>query len=110
LLRFFLLETARRYSCLITVEDNVIMGGFGSSVGELLTLEGVEVRLIQLGLPDRFIEHGTQKQLFEKYGLSPEAIAERVREAIGAGATIHDLAAGGNGKGSGKASVMETRG
>lgn len=89
--REMLLEAARRYSCIITIEDNVIAGGFGSAVAELFGLEGVEVRLIQLGLPDRFIEHGTQPELYEKYGLSSETIANRVREIISAGARIHDL-------------------
>lgn len=90
--RDLLLEAARHYSCLITIEDNVIAGGFGSAVGELLVLEGVEVHLIQLGLPDRFIEHGTQKDLYEKYGLSPAAIAAKAREVVSVGARIHDLA------------------
>ena len=103
--RELLLDAARRYSCLITVEDNVIAGGFGSAVGELLTLEGAEVRLIQLGLPDRFVEHGTQHQLFEKYGLSPESIANRVREVLDAGARIHDLSANGI-----RPAALETRG
>ena len=101
--RELLLDAARRYSCLITVEDNVIAGGFGSAVGELLALEGVEVRLIQLGLPDRFVEHGTQNQLYDKYGLSPEGIAAKVRELLGAGARIHDLIPGGI------ASALQTR-
>jgi 1-deoxy-D-xylulose-5-phosphate synthase len=93
--RDMLLEAARRYSCMITVEDNVIAGGFGSAVGELLVLEGVEIRLIQLGIPDHFIEHGTQKELYEKYGLSAEAIARRVREVLGTAARIHDLSKDG---------------
>lgn len=89
--RELLLEAARRYSCLITIEDNVIAGGFGSAVGELLTLEGVEVHLIQLGIPDRFVEHGTQASLYHKYGLSPESIVTKVREVIGSGASIHEI-------------------
>ena len=89
--RELLLEAARRYPCLITIEDNVIAGGFGSAVGELFTLEGVEVHLLQLGLPDRFIEHGTQASLYDKYGLSPEAIALKVREVLSTGARIQDI-------------------
>ena len=101
--RDLLLESARRYSCLITIEDNVIAGGFGSAVGELMTLEGSEVHLIQLGLPDHFIEHGPQAHLYDKYGLSAEAIAERVRDVLRAGARIHDIT------GPGMPPVIETR-
>jgi 1-deoxy-D-xylulose-5-phosphate synthase len=89
--RELLLEAARRYACLITIEDNVIAGGFGSAVGELLMLEGVEIRLIQLGFPDKFIEHAPQASLYHKYGLSAESIAARVREITHAGARIQDI-------------------
>ena len=71
------------HSKIITVEDNVVAGGFGSAVLEMLEEEGccknLESKKIKLlGFPDEFIEHGTQAQLFEKYGLDAKGIAKTV--------------------------------
>ncbi len=75
-------EAARRHGGLVTVEDNVLAGGFGSAVLELLATEKIEARVVTLGLPDQFIEHGTQASLFDKYGLSSGAIADCVRGEV----------------------------
>jgi 1-deoxy-D-xylulose-5-phosphate synthase len=91
--RELLLDAARRHACLITIEDNTVLGGFGSAVGELLSAEGVETRLIQLGIPDRFIEQGTPERLYHKCGLSPAALAMRVREIVAGAARVHDISA-----------------
>lgn len=62
---------------LITVEDHVLEGGFGSAVLEFLAEEGItEVRVKRLGLPDRFIPHGTQEQLRKICGIDEEAITQ----------------------------------
>ncbi|MCL2144354.1 MAG: 1-deoxy-D-xylulose-5-phosphate synthase [Endomicrobia bacterium] len=58
----------------ITVEENVLEGGFGESIKALLCNTGAIVECI--GLPDKFIEHGSQKVLMEKYGLTAKKIAE----------------------------------
>ena len=55
-----LLELARSHEALVTLEDNVVAGGAGSAVGELFAAHGIEVPLLQLGLPDRFLEHARQ--------------------------------------------------
>jgi len=69
---------------LITVEENTVVGGFGSAVLEELNklklLQNVEV--VNIGLPDRFVEHGAQKVLREKLGLTPEGIAQKVLETL----------------------------
>lgn len=57
----------------ITVEENVLKGGFGESIKAFLCDSGAAVECI--GLPDQFIEHGSQKILREKYGLTAENIA-----------------------------------
>lgn len=80
--RELLVEAAGQYACLITVEDNAAAGGFGSAVLELMAAEGISVRVINLGIPDRFIEHGTQESLYHQVGLSPEAIAGKVRGLV----------------------------
>ena len=71
---------------LVTVEENVLQGGFGTAILELLEESGVNgVRVIRLGYPDRFIEQGEQAELKAAYGLDAAGIARSVREARGAG-------------------------
>jgi 1-deoxy-D-xylulose-5-phosphate synthase len=83
-----LLRLARRYSNLITVEDNVLAGGFGSAVLELLTACGINgARCHCVGLPDSFVEHGETAILYDRYGLSAPRLVERVRSALGIGST-----------------------
>ncbi|MGI6035913.1 MAG: 1-deoxy-D-xylulose-5-phosphate synthase [Limnochordia bacterium] len=64
---------------LITVEENVLMGGFGSAVLEAC---GDGRFLGRIGLPDSFVEHGPQSLLHEKYGLTPEAISAYAHRAL----------------------------
>ncbi len=66
---------------IVTVEEGVLKGGFGSGISELLSSEKVSVKSI--GLPDVFIEHGSCSELREKYGLSVEGIMEVVKEFAG---------------------------
>jgi 1-deoxy-D-xylulose-5-phosphate synthase len=69
------------YGLIVTVEENVIAGGFSSAVNGWLSSEGKrDVRLIQLGLPDRFVEHAEQARLRNIYGIDSEAIAKAVRD------------------------------
>ena len=63
---------------LVTVEDNALSGGFGSAVLEALAGRGVDV--LRLGIPDRWVEHGSLGQLYDLVGISPEKIALRVAE------------------------------
>lgn len=70
-----ILDLARRTRRILTVEENVLAGGFGSAVLELLASEHVEgVRVLCLGIPDTFVEHGTPAQLRDKYGLNASRI------------------------------------
>ncbi len=62
---------------LITAEENVVMGGFGSGVNEYLVSQGYDVlRIRNLGIPDQFIEHGSRDALLTEIGLTPEAMAQ----------------------------------
>ena len=63
-----------------TIEDNQIIGGFGQQMAAALVNE--DVKVFNFGWPDNFVEHGSVKQLEEKYGLTPELIAERICEYI----------------------------
>lgn len=75
-------EMARTKRLLITVEENVLAGGFGSAVAEYLADHGIEVPLLRFGIPDRFIEQGTRRELLSLCGLQPDEMAERIRERL----------------------------
>lgn len=77
-----LVAEARRTGVVVTVEENVRQGGFGSAVLEMLGDEGIAARVLRIGLPDRFVEQGTQPQLHARYGLDAEGIAAGVRNFI----------------------------
>jgi 1-deoxy-D-xylulose-5-phosphate synthase len=74
--RDLILAEASRTGALLTVEENALQGGFGSAVLELLEEERItNVRVKRLGIPDQFIEHGSQSQLRRDLGLDTEGIA-----------------------------------
>lgn len=73
----FKLATTHDY--LVTVEENVIMGGAGSAVLESLEAQGVTVPVLQLGLPDHFVEHGDPAALLADCGLNKDGIVKSVR-------------------------------
>jgi 1-deoxy-D-xylulose-5-phosphate synthase len=65
----------------LTVEENALQGGFGSAILELLGDKGLkEVTVRRLGIPDVFVEHGTQEELRRKYGLDAEGIVHAAEE------------------------------
>src|SRR5271163_2301275 len=63
------IEIAARHRAIVTIEENAVMGGAGSAVGEVLAARGVLVPLLQLGIPDRFIEHGSRDTCLTAAGL-----------------------------------------
>ena len=69
-----LIQLARQTPNFVTVEEHLLAGGFGSAVME--AMEGTDVRIHRIGIPDRFIEHGPQNVLRDLVGLSPEKIAQ----------------------------------
>lgn len=73
------LELARSHSAIVTVEEGCIMGGAGSAVVECLLSHGVTVPVLQLGLPDRFIDHGDPAKLLAMQGLDAPGIEASVR-------------------------------
>ena len=76
-------QLARSHALLVTVEDNVVMGGAGSAVAESLAAQGIGAALLQLGLPDRFIDHGDQNQLLAVAGLNKDGILASIRARLG---------------------------
>ena len=81
--RELLLEAAGHVKLLVTVEENVLAGGFGSAVLECLADGGRTVPLVRLGIPDRFVPQGGRSLLWEECGLLPYQMAARVRERLG---------------------------
>ena len=76
--RELLLELARTHEGLVTIEDNVVAGGAGSGVGELLNAEGVLMPLLQLGLPDAFQHHASREDLLAEAGIDAAGIRAAV--------------------------------
>ena len=91
-----IIEFAARHRAIVTIEENATGGGAGSAVGELLASEGVQIPLLQLGIPDRFIEHGSRDSGLAAAGLDAAGLGgsierwwalqphERIRSAGGA--------------------------
>ena len=69
-------KSASKYPLIVTVEDNMVSGGFGESVKEYL--KGNDLKVINVGWPDSFIEHGTADELYKKHGMDAKSIAERI--------------------------------
>ena len=72
------LSVATRHRAIVTIEENVIAGGAGSAIGELLAAEGVLTPLLHLGIPDRFIEHGSREDCLAAAGLDLTSLAGAV--------------------------------
>jgi len=77
-------EYGQRCGLLVTMEDHVLAGGFGSAVLEELNGLELTVPLVRVGWPDQFIEHGKVEALREKYGLTAEAALEKARPHLAA--------------------------
>jgi 1-deoxy-D-xylulose-5-phosphate synthase len=81
-----LLAKARVLKKIITVEEHVLAGGFGSAVLELFMDKGVtDLSVKRIGIDDRFVEHGPQKVLRKAYGIDADAVAKAARELHGRG-------------------------
>lgn len=78
-------ELAASHTLLVTLEENVIKGGAGSAVNELLCAENLLVPVLNLGLPDAFLEHGRAADLLAKSGLDAPGIEHSIRQRLGIG-------------------------
>ncbi|MEN9478155.1 MAG: hypothetical protein RLZZ300_2296 [Pseudomonadota bacterium] len=74
-----IVELAGNHSLLVTLEENAVIGGAGSEVERVLAERGLNVPVLRLGLPDRFIDHGEQGQLLAELGLDKDGIVHAVR-------------------------------
>lgn len=78
------MAAAAEHDLLVTLEENVVAGGAGSAVNELLAGEAVQVEVLNLGLPDAFVEHGKPDELLEECGLDAGGILAAIRQRLDA--------------------------
>ena len=83
-----LLDLAASHEAIITIEENVVHGGFGSAILELFAAHDQSVTVRTLGVPDRFYEQASQSRLRELAGLSPQQIYAEARTLLVAPAPI----------------------
>lgn len=75
-----ILQLCNTHSHMLTVEENAVAGGAGSAVAELINRKGLEVKLLQLGLPDSFQDQATRKELLAEAGLDAESIESSLKQ------------------------------
>lgn len=75
-------EAGKNFSRIVTVEDGVIQGGFGSAVLEFMADHGYSVSVKRLGIPDQFVEHGSPEELYAMLGLDADGIASVLNEIV----------------------------
>jgi len=80
--RELVFRLATTHDVIVTVEENVVMGGAGSAVAESLAADGLAAPVLMLGLPDHFVEHGDPQQLLSDCGLDAAGIVRAVRERM----------------------------
>jgi 1-deoxy-D-xylulose-5-phosphate synthase len=79
----FIAEVTKDRKMLVTLEDNVVSGGFGSGVTSVVESLGLTVPVLNKGLPDDFVDHGTISELFDEIGLSAQAVTSEILERLG---------------------------
>jgi 1-deoxy-D-xylulose-5-phosphate synthase len=77
-----ILDLADKFNRVFTIEEHVLQGGFGSAIAELLVDNDSNVKLTRMGLPDKFIEHGSSEELLARYGLDIKGIRKRIKEVM----------------------------
>ena len=75
-------EVFSRFKDVITIEDGCVQGGMGSAVTEWAMEQGYAAKVVRLGVPDRYIEHGTQAQLYAECGYDAEAIVAKATDMV----------------------------
>ena len=75
-------EVFSKYNKIITIEDGTVVGGFGTAILEFMNAHGYKATVKIMGIPDRLVEHGSARQLYEEIGLDASAIANVLREMM----------------------------
>ena len=74
-------EVGKKYKTIVTAEDGIIAGGFGSAVLEWMADHGYTPRIIRLGVNDQYVEHGSTKELYHLLKLDKEGLCESLLQA-----------------------------
>ncbi|MGO0906406.1 1-deoxy-D-xylulose-5-phosphate synthase [Clostridioides difficile] len=72
----------KNHKNVVTIEDNVITGGFGSRISKFIIDNGYKVNILNIAIPEEFVKHGNADELYNFVGLSPKCIAEKIRKLI----------------------------
>lgn len=75
-----ILQLADEHATIITLEDGCVSGGFGSAVLEFVSEQALQLKVVRLGVPDRFIEQGTPEELYISMGLDENSLVKRIKE------------------------------
>ncbi|NRA13462.1 MAG: 1-deoxy-D-xylulose-5-phosphate synthase, partial [Crocinitomicaceae bacterium] len=78
-------EVFTKFDKIITVEDGCLMGGFGSAVIEFMADQKYASEIVRLGIPDAYIQHGTQQELWDECGFDTNAIVKTIKEMLNLG-------------------------
>ena len=76
----FLHKLCREYNHIVTIEDNILLGGFGSSINQFIIDNNYDVKVDNIGISDKFINQGNIDKLYDEVGLSPKGIASKIKE------------------------------
>ncbi len=86
-----LYQIATTHEFIFTIEEGTVVGGFGSSVAEFLLTHNFKSKLEIFGIPDKFVEHGTQEELLSLLELDPKGIAHRILNAVLKKASVYKI-------------------
>ena len=76
----YLHELCKKYKTVVTIEDNIISGGFGSRINKFIIDNNYNVKVENIAISERFIDHGNIESLYEGVGLSSNCIASRIKK------------------------------
>ncbi|MEE9450554.1 MAG: transketolase C-terminal domain-containing protein, partial [Ignavibacteriaceae bacterium] len=76
-------DIANRHTKIVTLEENNLPGGFGSGIIEYFTDKNYKNDILRIGLPDGFVDHGTQQELHHQLGIDPDGIVSKVKVFCG---------------------------
>ena len=78
-----IINHAKKFSLIVTVEDNAVKGGAGSQVNEIIIEENIEnISIINIGAPDKFFSHATREEQLESSGISEQEIVRKIKDFV----------------------------
>jgi len=69
----------KQYKNVVTIEDNTIIGGFGSRINKFIVDNNYNIKITNIALPEEFVPHGSAEEIYESVGLSPNKIADKIK-------------------------------